>query len=758
MARRPTPVEESIDQTDGVNSAVPVDAEDQNDQPMYQVYPDAKIPVSKKMGVLWKSRYDTGKAKMKSNGSYEAWDEAIKYYKNDQTGKKNRDNADLPGTSESDAVTGGRNTNTENVVFSNISAMVPSIYAKNPDVTVHTNKGDEDRAFTTCAQKLVRVLMQRRTYPGANLKPKMRRAVVMTTLTNISFIEVGYTKREQSSDKAMAEIDALAEQYRKAKDKKEILEIEGKLAAMEEKVDLLLPSGPWTAFRHPKDVVVDPDATLTDGTDSKWVMIREVYETSFLNAVYRKKDEDGKWTSLYEPTHVLKSNAEGSTNMAGHDMDITNFQLIKEGQTWKDFGFDSEDAYKRAGRTFVWKVWDRTTRRVLLFAENDWAWPIWVWDDPYGLDDFYPLSPLAFHTDPEDLYARGEVSYYLDQQDEINAINSMVSRLRNRVANMLIYDKSKITDEEDVRKLVRPVTSETLLGVKVPEGMEIAKMIVAPPVPQIDYAQLFDKKSLFEAVDRVSGVPSVVKGVEFRTNTTNKAIDSYESTSALRLDEKIDAIEECVGRVGYMMLVMALVNMTKEEVTELIGQEEGQAWPGPMSPKDAQRRFSLTVTGGSSLKPTSKVRKEQAKELGQIFGQFGKDNPAMVLMIIKMFARAYSDELVLEDSDWKLILTQVQGQMQATAQAAQPQPPAGAQQGGGPAGGMDPKQIVKMVGDMFAKMPPDVRQGVGQDIAKGIPLEQILMKLQNTAGQDQRDAHAEAQKGMPQRPQPRRAA
>lgn len=748
MAKTPkSNVDASIDQTDGVDAAIqPADGTSEVEkQPSYRVYADARIPISKQAGKVWKGRHDTGKARMKGNGSVEAWDEAIRYYKNDQTGKRVRDNADLGGnTSATNDVTGGLRTNTENVVFSNISALVPSIYAKNPDVSIHSPKGDKDLLFTTCAQKLLRTLMQKRTAPGINLKPKMRRNVVITTLTNIGYIECGYTQREVSSEQTLVEIDQIATRLQNATDKKEILECEGILQALEDKVDLLQPAGPWSVFRNPKDVIIDPDASLIDGTDAKWLMIRDVFETSFINAVYRKKDpETQQWQSLYKPTHVLKASADSSTNMAGHDMDITNFNLIKDDSDYANHGFDNEDAYRRAGRTFVWKVWDKVTRRVYLFAENDWAWPIWVWDDPYGLDDFFPLAPLSFHTDPEDLYARGEASYYLDQQDEINDINSQVSRMRKRVSDMLVYDTNRIKNVEDVRKLLRPTTGETVVGVAVPEGMKIGDMLSAPPVPATGYAELFDKKSLFDAIDRTSGVPSVVKGVEFRTNTTNKAIDSYESTSAQRLDEKIDAIEECIGRIGYMVLVMCLQFMPKEQVVQLIG-DEGQTWPGPMSAKEAQTAFSLTVTGGSSLKPTSKNRKEQAKEAAQILGQFGAQNPAVLMVVIKMFARAYSDEIVLEPSDWAMILQSMQGAMQSQ----NPPPDAGAPPANENAEqpqGADPKQIIKMVGEMFKKMPEKIRVGVGQDIAKGVPLEQILSKLQHLQG-----AGGNAQQQAPQ--------
>ena len=54
----------------------------------------------------------------------------------------------------------------------------------------------------------------------------------------------------------------------------------------------------------------------------------------------------------------------------------------------------SNDEFDKACMTKVWYVWDRVTRRLEMYADNDWKWPIWVWDDPYQLQGFYPLTPL----------------------------------------------------------------------------------------------------------------------------------------------------------------------------------------------------------------------------------------------------------------------------------------------------------------------------------------------------------------------------
>lgn len=756
MAKRPSSVDQMVTQSmDGSADEPATTPDDSQNHPLYKKYPESRIPVSKSMGTLWKSRFDQGVAKLKACGTQEAWDEAVRYYKNDQTNKRNRDDPDRPSLGPEKDIVGGSFGRTENVVFANVSALVPSIYAKNPDVSVQSSKGDEDRDFAVTTEKLVRTILQKRTPPGINLKPKARIGVVRTTLMNISYLEVGYTRREVSSDAALAQIEDIAAKLEQAKNPKDIIELEGQLQAMDDTIDLLQPSGPWCRAVHPKDIIIDPDATLPDLSDAKWIMVHDVLDTAFINAVYRTKDpETGQWQSIYKPTHVLKRDAQSkdSVDIAGHDMDIQSFSLFTydddQKQGYSQYGYDDERSYRRAQRTFVWRVWDKVTRRVYMFAENDWSWPIWVWDDPYGLDDFFMQFPLAFHTDPEDMYARGEVSYYLDQQDEINLINSQMSRMRWRISNQLVANKRAIKDEQSIMSLIKPVKGQEIVTVDVPEGMKIGDVLTAPPVPSTEFASLFDKRDLFDSIDRVSGVSAILRNVEFKTNTTNKAIDTYESSTQQRLDEKVDAIEEQIGRVGYAILCTCLQFMSQEEVAKLIGQQQAATWPPNMSAREAQDSYNLTVTGGSSLKPTSKVRKAQAQEVGQVLGQFGASNPLAFYVALKMFARAYSDELVLDPQDWKLIEQSMEQQLGLAppppgAAPAGPQPPAGGppagppQQGGRPApsgkGGGNPQDVVNSLGQMIQSMPPALRQQVGQAIAQGIPLPEVLGKLQQLA-------------------------
>lgn len=727
------PIDSTIDDIDDVST--PDEASTgESYQPIFKKYADSAIRISKSSGKIWRSRRDQAKAQLKANGTYEMWDEAVAYYKNDQSGKKRRDDPDSP-QNKALSVHDSNTSGTENIVFANVSSLVPAIYAKNPEVTVKSSKRNDEAAekLALVHQRLISTLLQKRTAPGVNLKPKIRRAVVISTLTNISYIETGYTIKEQSSENELEHLMKLSSDLENAK-REDIERIEGELLAMEDKIDLLSPSGPFTKLRHPKDVIIDPDASLGDLTDAKWIMIRDVLDTAFINAVYRDKDEDGKFTSIYAPSHVLKTDMDSGRDISGHDIEITSFSLLGEDKdkNYSDFGYDDEESYKKAQKTVCFYVWDKVTRRVLLFADHDWSMPIWVWDDPYGLEEFFPVVPLSFHTDPEDQYARGEVAYYLDQQDEINKINNAITKFRDRMLNKHIANKRVLGEsaEATINAFMSPNSRKDVYVADFDPSVPLENAIMSWPVPK--EANVFlDKQSIYSSIDKLSSVSTMMQGAEYKTNTTNKAIESYESSTQTRLDEKIDAIEEMIGRIGSNILTMCIQFMDKAQVEELIGPVE--EWQ-QMSARDAAKSFEMTITGGSSLKPTSKVRKEQAAQLAQMLGQFASKVPAAFVVAIKVLQRAYADEFDITAEDWEYIKQTIEQEAQrGTTQPGQaPTGEAtGAQQvaGGAPPQGGNPQQVVLALSDALAQAPDEIRQQAGQAIAQGIPLIDVVNQL-----------------------------
>jgi len=709
-----------------------------DDMPIYRMLGESKIPVSKHRGPLWRSRYDQGKSAMSKQ--LDAWNEAYRYYRHDHTrqGASNRhgDNDSTAGTPMQ-----GEFNSTENIVFANVSALVPMLFTKNPDAEF-TVEDKEDEPRARIVEKLVNVLAAKKTSPGLNLKRKVKRNIVSTTLTNVGWFEVGYTLKQNSSEAALEEIQKLALELEKAKSQKDIKETEGKLLALEDTIDMLTPSGPWCKVRRPDQVIVDPTGTELDlSGPTNWVMIEDLMYTSLLRARYgRKKPDSDEWESVFSPTNVIKAGVSPDQGERGQ---TDNFQLFSYSTSeYAKYGYSDQKSFLAAQMTKVVYVWDKVTRRVELYNCNDWCYPLWVWDDPYHLDQFFSVVPMEFHTDPVTMYAKGEVTYYLDQQDDINIINNEWAKVRKFAAGKLAYDKNSLKDTSLLEGIINGTMDTNVIGLDLPEGKKIGDVLGPLLPPSAEAIKFFDKKPVLDAIDRLSGVASVQRGVEYKTNTTNRAIESYESQVQTRADEKMDAIEDSVGTILWLTAQMCMQFMPKEEVAGILGDKFAADWEN-VDPMTIRTKFTPRVVGGSTLKPTSRAKKEQALQISQVIGQFTRATPIAAVVSLKVLASAFDNVLVSKE-DWELIykgiiketsapspeeVQQQQGDQQAQQQGAdrkqemvveamkargQAQGAANGAGGGSQGGGGMPQiddiaSIVQEVAGLIDGLPPEIK-------------------------------------------------
>lgn len=693
-------------------------------EPTYRMMAAQKIAVSKKTGPLWKSRKKAAWTKLETNGELKRWRDAIRYYRNDHSVKDRH---------EGDGSTSGitlttQGVETENIVFANVTALVPAVYAKNPTIEISMDNPDFD-TFGKTAEKLVNALMRMEHSPGVNLKPKARRIVISCVLTNEGWLEVGYNTKETSSDAAVKELDEIAKQLAEAKDIKTIQECEGKLEALEDKIDLLSSSAPFTRVRAPHHVLVDTDATMDD--ERRWLMYCDYVSTDMLRALYGTKNEKGEYDSVFAPSHVLKLKSDEQVD--NEKDDAFSFLGNNPAGTYKDHGYDDENTFRRSQRTKVWYVWDKVTRRVYLFNDADWKWPLWVWDDPYNYPDFYPLVRVNFYDDPEEYYARSETMMYLDQQDAINAINNETAKVRAYLTGKVIYNSNIVKDDKIVDAFLDGTSNRRAIGVDVPADVDLTKLFHAF-VPQTAGALntvVFDKARLLEAIDRVSSVTSVMRGVEYKTNTTNKAIESYESTTQTRLDEKIDAIEDALGKVGTKLLHVCLRYMDAETVASILGDKDAQVWDEHRNAfLEGNVKFTANIAGGSTLKPTSATKKQQAVQIAQALGQYAGAAPISILVALRVMERAF-DEVIIRDEDWEMIIKSVEQQLmrgQSVPQEGQ------APQEGQPSEGGGGEDLVVQIEKLVDSFPQEAKMFLAKLIAEGTPVrqavEQVVAELQ----------------------------
>ncbi len=706
-------------------------------QPAYKMIGTNKVPVSKQRGQLWKSRVKRAEKMLKD--LFDAWQEAIDYYNNDQS--EHRSNSD-PAQANNTMYAGKfsrRHSSTENIVFANMNALIPILYAKNPYVGFSSQaNGDaeareqfDDRARSI--EKLVNALFDMKAAPGVNLKPLAKRCVLVTLLTNISWIEAGYTLKQDSLEQSLIDLQNATKKLQDAKNQEDIIEAEGELAAIEETIDYRTPAGPFLKFRSGKQIIVDPNCTdIGSLKDANWVAVHDMLPTSYVKAVFMKMsgdEENEEYTSIYEPTHVL------SCEDSEESEDDRATELFDNKKTYASYGFGDEESFKRSQMTEVYYIWDKTTRRIELYHAKSWKWPIWVWEDRYQLINFFPFRALTFHDNPEDLYAKGEVSFYLDQQDEINTINSELNMSRNWARRHIFFNSNAGISKETIEKVVFG-PSNGVVGVDLPEGVDISKVIFSVTPPSANFVQLFDKRPLYESIDRIAASNEALRGGQFKTNTTNQAIEYYSTMGNQRMDMRLDAIEDFIADIGWMVAQLCLRFMSPEVVKQITNLDVAATW-APIDPTTDFGMSSMTAVGGSSQKQNKQTRKREALEVGQILSQFVKAAPASIIDItLRMFSEAF-DDIIIKEEDWDKIREEALMVVQAGQGGAPGQQPRG--EAGGPpqagGGGNDPRQVAMMVVQALKQLPPDALKAIGLALAQGVPPEQIAQQVLGGGGQ-----------------------
>jgi hypothetical protein len=691
-------------------------------QPLYQIYEESKIIVSKQVGVYWKNKYDAACTAYEEIRN--AWEEIFRYYNHSQ----NKSIQTPRGLFK-------RGDSTENIVFSNLNIMLPAIYSRDPDVTCNTNdKADEP--FTNCLEALLNAIFQRKNL--LNAKPKIKKSAGIALLTNYGILKLDWTKKDDSVENAVAEMERISNELITAKNQQRVEELYGQLTSLEASMELLKPGGPSLSNVLPHNLIIDPYAEQPDGADATWMCETVFLSTSGLSArfTYKEDPETGERNPvrnlIYKPTHKAAF-AEGSGGSRDDGLGMVMRALDGTGDVPVSFEEEGRRAYVEQYFTECRLLWDKHLRRIYLFHKDDWTWPLWVWDDPLKISRFFPYFIISFTMNTGGTVGVGETAYILDQQDEVNDINKQMAKIRRSVFNHFYYNSDVITQDE-AEKFIRSIRGEAtstqpLLGVKAGENGKIQDMIQAFAPPALQYEILFDKSRTMDTVNRVTNTSDALRGVQFKTNTNVASVQSYQESMRLSVGAKVDVIEDTVADVALSLAELCVQNMNQAEVASLVGDDLALNWQ-QMTVQTFIQKYSVNVVAGSMEKPNSVFKKKEAIEVAQAVGQFARAAPGSVTKIMLRVLEQAFTEVAIKPEDWESLTAEIDASMQKGAPAGAT--PGGVQgQPGRPAGvGADPQALMERA----RRASPAARQRVVEMSNQGATPQDILSFINQQTG------------------------
>lgn len=720
--------------------------------PLYRIYKGSKIPVSRAIGTMWKSRFDAGLASYEA--IFGAWNEVFKYYNNSQ-GKE----------AETPRGVFRRGDSTENVVYANLNTILPAIYSKDPDIAVNTI--DEDDADLVSVMKsLLNVLLKGKD--KLNAKPKIKRAAGLAILTNFGILKLDYVKKDDSREMAQRTLQSLLGELVKCKDKMQAETVHGKIVMLENTMELYDPSGPTMKTVLPHNLIIDPNAEADDGTDAAWMIERLFIKTDELNAKFTMPDhesEDGRDRVLvYKPTHKAAFKSSEGKRDDGLGMVMTAIaQDVVDNE-------DQERAkYRSQYYTECYAVWDKTTRRCYLFTRDDWVWPVWVWDDPLNITRFFPYFIICYNMSTGGTVTVGEPSYYLDQQDEINQINRQVAKMRRSVFNNFLYN-SDVMNRDEAEKFIKVVRGDGndnephFLGIRAGEGKKASEFIESfhPPAMEKGLEGLFNKEAILKTIDRLSSTSDAIRGAEFKTNTNTASVQSYQDAARMSVGAKVDVIEDVVSALATSLAELCIQNMSTEDVSKIVGKKQGEKWQ-QMPLEEFRANFSMECVAGTTEKQNSVFKKKEAVQVAQALGQFVNAAPVTVTKLMLRVLESAFSEIVIHPDDWAQLqqeaVTQAQKGISTGQQpngGAAPAPGGGSPAGQPPGGGGDNDAMKQAL----LSLPPQVKAQAVQMKQGGAPDEQVKAFLMRAlqAQQKQGGGDVAPALGKPPASQPNAAA
>jgi hypothetical protein len=462
--------------------------------------------------------------------------------------------------------------------------------------------------------------------------------------------------------------------------------------------------------------------------------------TNYLNAQFTKPDPETEDTDsssrvlVYKPTH--KAVFQGGEGERDEGLGIV-MKAIESNTTVTSHTEEERAAYIEMYYTECFYVWDKATHRVMLFAADDWTWPVWVWDasDLLRVTRFFPYFVIGFGFSSGGAVTVGEVAYILDQQDEINQINRQIAKIRRTVFNYFYYNSNKI-NKDDAEKFLKALMSpsddgEHFLAVKAGDH-KIADLIESVKPPAVDYEALFAKDPIKQAMDRVTNTNDALRGVQFKAYTNESAVESYQESLRLSIGAKVDIIEDTVADLAIALAEMCVQHLSQQEVAGLVGESKAAEWK-EMPLEIFNSQYTLQLVAGSMEKPNSVFKKREAIQAAQAIGQFAQAAPGTTLWImLDLFQKAFTD-ITIKPEQWDMMRKEIAASMQqgvstgaqvgGPAQPGQPAdpnaPPGASAPAPGGAGGGQIEQILM-------QLPAEAKQKLMQMRQQGVPAEQII--------------------------------
>ena len=506
-----------------------------------------------------------------------------------------------------------------NMVYTNISTILPSIIFRNPRLYVSARKKPVEGKDTVAAALTLESLLNY-YYEELKIKREITRCLMDSLLGPWGIMEVGYTLSTE-----------------KIKGGKELI------------VDELIKEDSVFVKRvSPLFFRADPVAIDHQLNDASWIAFKWVREL-----------EDVQNDPSLKNTKDLKSNTVIDMDFK----DTKRFRRSKDSKRSLEPNRDEEGVAGVWNRVEGWDIWDKKTKRIRTIVFSSSKQEKFLRDSPWPntMKDIegFPVELIYFNENPDEQFPLPDIQTYINEQDELNQISSLQLEHIKKLAERKFLMREGALEMSEQLKLTKGgsgTISETSMDPK-----DAIFPVQTPGVSQDLYVL---RRQLMNDILRVSSVQETDRGGRSNFGTATEAALAAQGSTLLRegrqsvVENFTVRIMKKVGQVLQQTLDkrdfrlnrdagIELSAQIPEKLTKIEGRDAANLlfWLSA-GKEDIQGEFDFTMEVGSMRPVNKETRKQDMLQLLQILAQSGNLPDEVYSRIFEAFEIRDAEKLI----------------------------------------------------------------------------------------------------------------
>lgn len=444
-----------------------------------------------------------------------------------------------------------------NLIQGTVTAMLPNIYAKNPEISVTPVNGDGSlKLFCRTVEKVVN-----RYLDDAGLKVQAKSVVRAALTASFGVLKVSWQEdvrtdplmrgRIADCQDNLLRVESLLRSMADGEDRGEQESMRAELA------DQLASLSASAEVKRASGIVLDRVLTEHLLVDPAVVDFWEYASADWMVQVVPMRREAAE--SLFGFRLDGASVYGGVSGTQGRSGAVSRWDGRRAGGAREDDGDD---------QVCVYEIWDRTAQRVYTMAEGcDW----WLKPpfSPMAVGErWFPFFLLPFQTVDGVFIGPSLVDLLEKLQEEYNTTRERFNAHRDLVKPG--YVASMAVDEKSIRNFATAQLGEiTLIET---EGSPVNQVFLPKQHPPLD-ASVYDTSVIRTDWEQVSGLQDAARSTVVKPKTATEANIMQQSLSG-RVAEFRDQVEDFLQGVAQYVAEVLLLVLERPQVERITGRNE----------------------------------------------------------------------------------------------------------------------------------------------------------------------------------------